>query len=166
MEQCQLTPTQFPTPAATAWSMHKLPKEMQDRLHGCSKRTCNDCDLLRQICLHRRDVSPNFPPLKSRVLGCRHALGDGVSLFGRAVFLRSSRLRLQAKRCFLFGLRHRFLVPASARQARRAEIGSRRTAGPRVAAHSGLDAIEHDARLGRGWASSLPDHGPFRGHPA
>jgi hypothetical protein len=28
------------------------------------------------------DLPPNFPPLKSRVLGCRHAHRDGVSLFG------------------------------------------------------------------------------------
>ena len=28
------------------------------------------------------DLSPNFPPLKSRVLGCRHTHRDGVSLFG------------------------------------------------------------------------------------
>jgi hypothetical protein len=38
-------------------------------------------------------------------------------------------------------------VPAHARCTRRAEIGSRRAAGPRAAAHSGLDAIEHGARL-------------------
>jgi hypothetical protein len=36
-------------------------------------------------------------------------------------------------------------VPAHARCTRRAEIGSRRAAGPRAAAHSGLDAIEHGA---------------------
>ena len=34
------------------------------------------------------DVSPKFPPLRSRVLGCRHAHRDGVSLFGRVPFLR------------------------------------------------------------------------------
>jgi integrase len=28
------------------------------------------------------DLSPNFPPLKSRVRGCRHAHRDDVSLFG------------------------------------------------------------------------------------
>jgi hypothetical protein len=28
------------------------------------------------------DLSPSFPPLKSRVRGCRHAHRDGVSLFG------------------------------------------------------------------------------------
>jgi hypothetical protein len=38
-------------------------------------------------------------------------------------------------------------VPARARCTRRAEIGSRRAAGPRAAAHSGLDAIEHGASL-------------------
>ena len=35
-----------------------------------------------------RDVRPFFPPLKSRVRGCRHAHRVGVSLFGRAPFLR------------------------------------------------------------------------------
>ena len=34
------------------------------------------------------DVSPDFPPLKSRVRGCRHAHRVGVSLFGRAPFFR------------------------------------------------------------------------------
>ncbi len=28
------------------------------------------------------DLPPNFPPLKSRVLCCRHAHRDGVSRFG------------------------------------------------------------------------------------
>jgi hypothetical protein len=40
-------------------------------------------------------------------------------------------------------------VPAHERSARRAEIGSRRAAGPRAAAHSGLDAIEHGAGCGK-----------------
>ena len=39
------------------------------------------------------DLSPKFPPLRSRVLGCRHAHRDGVSLFGRALFLRPGHLR-------------------------------------------------------------------------
>ena len=34
----------------------------------------------------RIDLSPNSPPVKSRVLGCRHGHRDGVSLFGRASF--------------------------------------------------------------------------------
>jgi hypothetical protein len=33
------------------------------------------------------DLSPKFRPLRSRVLGCRHAPRDGVSRFGRAAFL-------------------------------------------------------------------------------
>ena len=33
------------------------------------------------------DLIPNFPPVKSRVLGYRHGHRDGVSLFGRAPFL-------------------------------------------------------------------------------
>src|SRR5262249_16257004 len=33
-----------------------------------------------------------FPPVKNRVLGRRHAHRDGVSLFGRAAFLRPGRL--------------------------------------------------------------------------
>jgi hypothetical protein len=28
------------------------------------------------------DLSPNFPPVRSRVRGCRQAHPDGVSLFG------------------------------------------------------------------------------------
>jgi hypothetical protein len=64
----------------------------------------------------------------------------------------------------LFGrLEAPLFVPARARCTRRAEIGSRRAAGLRAAAHSGLDAIEHGARLRSGRASSLPDHGSFRG---
>jgi Integrase core domain len=39
------------------------------------------------------DLSPFFPPLRSRVLGCRHADRDGVSLFGRAPFLHSGHFR-------------------------------------------------------------------------
>ena len=42
---------------------------------------------------HDVDVSPNFPPLRSRALGCRHADRDGVSLFGRAAFLRPGLMR-------------------------------------------------------------------------
>ena len=34
------------------------------------------------------DLSPKLPPIKNRALGCRHAHRDGVSLFGRAAFLR------------------------------------------------------------------------------
>ena len=36
----------------------------------------------------RCDLSPKLPPIKNRALGCRHAHRDGVSLFGRAAFLR------------------------------------------------------------------------------
>ena len=42
-------------------------------------------------------LSPKFPPLRSRVLGCRHAHRDGVSLFGRAAFLRPGRLRQRGR---------------------------------------------------------------------
>ena len=72
-------------------------------------------DFLRQHGVaqsHRRiccDLSTNFPPFRSRVLGCRHAHRDGVSLFGRAAFLRPGRLR----------------------QRRRAQPGSRLAAGHR-----------------------------------
>jgi hypothetical protein len=38
------------------------------------------------------DLSPNFPPVRSRVLGCRHAHRDGVSRFGRVPFLRPGRV--------------------------------------------------------------------------
>ena len=65
-----------------------------------------------------------------------------------------------------FSWRTRFFIPAHARCTRRAEIGSRRAAGPRVAAHSGLDAIEHGASLRSGRVSSLPDHSSFRDMPA
>src|SRR5437660_8739099 len=44
------------------------------------------------VCMPRPaylDLSPKFPPVRSRVLGCRHAHRDGVSRFGRAAFLRS-----------------------------------------------------------------------------
>jgi hypothetical protein len=34
-----------------------------------------------------RDLGSKFPPLKSRVPGCRHVDSDGVSRFDRAVFL-------------------------------------------------------------------------------
>jgi hypothetical protein len=37
------------------------------------------------------DLSPKFPPLRSRVLGCRHARRDGVSRSGRALFLCPGR---------------------------------------------------------------------------
>jgi hypothetical protein len=41
---------------------------------------------------------PNFPPVKNRVLGCRHADRDGVSLLGRAAFLHPGRrLRRRAQ---------------------------------------------------------------------
>ena len=39
------------------------------------------------------DLSPFFPPIKNRVLSCRHADRDGVSLFGRVSFLRPGHLR-------------------------------------------------------------------------
>ena len=55
------------------------------------------------------DLSPNFPPLKSRVLGCRYAHRDGVSRFGRGPFLRSLIAAVFAsEKCFLFGLKRRF----------------------------------------------------------
>ena len=54
-------------------------------------------------------MSLKFPPLRSRVLGCRHAHRDGVSLLGRASFLRP-------------GHRHR---------GRRAQPGSSLAAGHR-----------------------------------
>jgi flavin-dependent trigonelline monooxygenase, oxygenase component len=55
------------------------------------------------------DLSPFFPPVKNRVLGCRHADRDGVSLFGRAAFLR----------------------PGCLHPGRRAQPGSSLTAGHR-----------------------------------
>ena len=55
------------------------------------------------------DPSPKFPPVKNRVLGCRQADRDGVSLFGRAAFLRPGHLR----------------------QCRRAQAGSSLAAGHR-----------------------------------
>src|SRR5690348_11264430 len=41
--------------------------------------------------LNDADLSPKFPLVKNRVLGCRRAHRDGVSLFGRAAFLRPGR---------------------------------------------------------------------------
>jgi hypothetical protein len=38
------------------------------------------------------DLSPSFPPVNNRVLGCRHADRDGVCLFGRASFLCPGRV--------------------------------------------------------------------------
>jgi hypothetical protein len=91
-----------------------------------------------------------------------------VSLFGcKRPFLRSLIAGLFASLNLLFvRLEAPLFVPAHACCARRAEIGSRRAAGPRAAARSGLDAIEHGARLRSGRAASLPDHGSFRGLPA
>ena len=58
-----------------------------------------------------RDLSPFFPPLKSRVRGCRHADRDGVFRFGRAPFFRpgrgSSRRRAQSGSSLATGHRRR-----------------------------------------------------------
>ena len=90
-----------------------------------------------------------------------------ISLFGRAAFFRSLIAAPFASQKMPFVRPEAPLfVPAHEQSARRAEIGSSRAAGPRVAARSGLDPIEHGARLRRGRASSLPDHGSFRGRPA
>src|SRR4051812_47837872 len=87
------------------------------------------------------DLSPKFPPVRSRVLGGRHAHRDGVSWFGRAAFLRSLIAAPFASQKMLFVRPEAPLsIPAHARWARRAEIGSRWAAGPRVAARSGLCA--------------------------
>ena len=40
----------------------------------------------RQVLRAVADLSLDFPPVRSRALGCRHAHRDGVSLFGRAAF--------------------------------------------------------------------------------
>ena len=46
------------------------------------------CEVLTSLALGGdADVSSFFPPLRSRVRGCRHAHRAGVSLFGRAPFL-------------------------------------------------------------------------------
>jgi hypothetical protein len=43
------------------------------------------------------DLSPNFPPLKSRVRCCRQDHPAGVSQFGRAPFLRPGQLQPRSR---------------------------------------------------------------------
>src|SRR3974390_481438 len=113
-----------------------------ERSQGSIKRVHNSFDpadthharsTVRQIKYKLLHLSPKFPPLRSRVLGCRHAHRDGVSLFGRVPFLRSLIAAPIASLKLLFVRTGSLLfVLAFAQSARRAEIGSRWAAGPRV----------------------------------
>jgi hypothetical protein len=69
---------------------------------GCAMRRTNlDCRIWaggspashaqRRTRLITADLSPDPPPIRGRVLGCRHDHRDGVSRFGRAPFLRPGR---------------------------------------------------------------------------
>jgi hypothetical protein len=44
----------------------------------------------RQVLRAVADLSLDFPPVRSRALGCRHAHRDGVSLFGRAAVVATA----------------------------------------------------------------------------
>jgi hypothetical protein len=61
---------------------NKVRPILNNALRLTTKRLRVKDDKTHEIEFVAGDLPPNFPPLKSRVLGCRHAHRDGVSLFG------------------------------------------------------------------------------------